>query len=204
MQSRAAPDEAAPTEDELRSLESEFDATTPGSAGAGHTDDMTDADDGIGDLDDVDESALEDEDLDDEEGLEDEDALDDGGDIDSDSLDDDAEEEVDDVAVARDGARRKPASADGADAETDEDDELADEVEASLDVILAERLRGGGTDTDEELDEEEEGEEDDAPNQLASVIPVRRPDEFLCQSCFLLKPPGQLADRDHQLCRDCA
>lgn len=214
MQSRAAPDQAAPTDDELRSLDGEFDATssTSGSrsAGSGRTDDLTDkdvsddSDDGVGNLDDVDESALEDEDLEDEEGLEDEDVLDDDDGVDNDSVDDDAEEDQDEDAVARDGARRKPASADGADADTDEDEDLTDEVEASLDVILAERLRGGGTDSDEELDDEEEGEEDDAPNQLATVIPVRRPDEFLCQSCFLLKPPGQLADRDHQLCRDCA
>ena len=214
MQSRAAPDQAAPTDDELRSLDGEFDATssTSGSrsAGSGRTDDLTDndvsddSDDGVGNLDDVDESALEDEDLEDEEGLEDEDVLDDDDGIDNDSVDDDAEEDQDEAAVERDGARRKPASADGADADTDEDEDLTDEVEASLDVILAERLRGGGTDSDEELDDEEEGEEDDAPNQLATVIPVRRPDEFLCQSCFLLKPPGQLADRDHQLCRDCA
>lgn len=216
MQSRAAPDEAAPTDDELRSLDGEFDATSSASgsrsAGSGRTDDLTDtgdsddgddSDDGVGDLDDVDEGALEDEDLEDEEGLEDEDVLDDDG-IDGESLDEDVEEDQDEAAVARDGARRKSTPADGADADTDEDEDLADEVEASLDVILAERLRGGGTDADEELDDEEEGEEDDAPNQLATVIPVRRPDEFLCQSCFLLKPPGQLADRDHQLCRDCA
>ena len=205
MQSRAASNEAAPDDDELGSAEREFDATSSGSAGAGHTDDMTDVDD-LEDLDDVDESALDEEDLEDEDSLEDEDVLDgDDAELASDSSDDDTEEDVDDVAVARDGAgHRKPTSPDGADAETDEDEELADEVEASLDVILADRLRGGGNETDEELDEEEEGEEDDAPNQLASVIPVRRPEEFLCQSCFLLKPPGQLADEDHQLCRDCA
>ena len=217
MQSRAAPDQAAPPDDELRSLDGELDATSSSSgsrsAGSGRTDDLTDkdlsddgdeSDDGVGNLDDLDESALEDEDLEDEESLEDEDVLDGDEGIDNDSVDDDAEEDQDEAAVARDGARRKPTSTDGAEADTDEDEDLADEVEASLDVILAERLRGGGTDSDEELDDEEEGEDDDAPNQLATVIPVRRPDEFLCQSCFLLKPPGQLADRDHQLCRDCA
>jgi hypothetical protein len=86
-------------------------------------------------------------------------------------------------------------------ADPEEDELLGDEVEASLDVILAERMRAGVLDVD---DEDEEEDDDDTPTQLATVIPVRRPDEFLCQSCFLLKPPGQLADRTHQLCRDCA
>jgi hypothetical protein len=156
-------------------------------------------------------------DIDDVEGLEDiadldgdDAALDDEDPLDIDALEDgdgdDAEVEnnvVDvDVLETETPPRKLVAAADGAaEAETDDDELLADEVEASLDVILAERLRG------EDLEEEEpedEGEEDDAPNQLATVIPVRQPDEFLCQSCFLLKPPGQLADRDHQLCRDCA
>ena len=34
------------------------------------------------------------------------------------------------------------------------------------------------------------------------VLP-KRPDEFVCQSCFLVKHPSQLADPERQLCRDC-
>lgn len=152
----------------------------------------------IDELDDIDE---------DEDGLDDEDPLSDAlGD--EDTLDDDAlDEDADDlgaVAVVVDGTAPKAAAPADAtpEVETDDDELLTDEVEASLDVILAERLRGGDTEADDEV--ELDDEEDDAPNQLATVIPVRRPEEFLCQSCFLLKPPGQLADRDHQLCRDCA
>lgn len=151
------------------------------------------------------------EDLEDVADLEGDDIEDEELDVDTidadDDLDDTAiapDEELDDTVEATETVvepRPRKAAADGAaEGETDDDELLADEVEASLDVILAERLRG------EDLEEEEveEDEEDDAPNQLATVIPVRQPDEFLCQSCFLLKPPGQLADRDHQLCRDCA
>jgi hypothetical protein len=94
-----------------------------------------------------------------------------------------------------------PSSTPG-DVDVEDEDLLADEVEASLDVILADRMRSREPDLEE--DDEEEDDDDGTPTQLATVIPVRRPDEFLCQSCFLLKPPGQLADRDHQLCRDCA
>ena len=144
------------------------------------------------------------EDIDDIEELADledgEDTLDDD---DDDALGDDAldvDEVSDVVAVVAGGAVAAPAAEGTAEAETDDDELLADEVEASLDVILAERLRGEDSEADEDLEDDEE----DAPNQLATVIPVRRPDEFLCQSCFLLKPPGQLADADHQLCRDCA
>ena len=144
------------------------------------------------------------EDIDDIEELADledgEDTLDDD---DDDALGDDAldvDEASDVVAVVAGGAVVAPAAEGAAEAETDDDELLADEVEASLDVILAERLRGEDSEADEDLEDDEE----DAPNQLATVIPVRRPDEFLCQSCFLLKPPGQLADADHQLCRDCA
>jgi Domain of unknown function (DUF4193) len=154
----------------------------------------------IDELDDLDESE---DDLDDEDALSDtlgdEDALDD------DNLDADADADADGIVpmVAAGTAGKVAAPADASpEAETDDDELLTDEVEASLDVILAERLRGGETEADDEV--ELDDEEDDAPNQLATVIPVRRPEEFLCQSCFLLKPPGQLADRDHQLCRDCA
>ena len=152
-------------------------------------------------LDGIDDGELDDDELDDTV-LDDED---DGDGIDG--LDDD-DEGVDDVVVdvvtpAR--ATKLAESPDAAaDTETDDDDLQAEEVEASLDVILAERLRGDVGDIDEPLDDDDDDEDDDAPNQLATIIPVRQPDEFLCQSCFLLKPPGQLADADHQLCRDCA
>ncbi|HEX3425145.1 MAG TPA: hypothetical protein VHT30_03370 [Acidimicrobiales bacterium] len=157
----------------------------------------------LADIEDLEDIAdLEEGDLEDEDAL-DVDTIDADDDLDDTAVDTDEEIEdtVNDAEVAVEARPRKVPAADGAaEAETDDDELLADEVEASLDVILAERLRG------EDLEEEEveEDEEDDAPNQLATVIPVRQPDEFLCQSCFLLKPPGQLADRDHQLCRDCA
>jgi hypothetical protein len=34
------------------------------------------------------------------------------------------------------------------------------------------------------------------------VLP-KQPGEFVCQSCFLVKHPSQLADPKAQLCRDC-
>src|SRR5581483_9221708 len=75
--------------------------------------------------------------------------------------------------------------------EEEEDEELDEDVEASLDVILKERL----------VVQEEEDEEEDVPDveergdSSGKVLP-KQPDEFVCQSCFLVKHPSQLADRD--------
>jgi len=158
--------------------------------------------DGPEDIDDLED--IEDDELDDDVALDDDDVdvSDDGI-----ALEDEDEDEVEPVlVVVAPGAKAKAKTAEPAEApadtETDEDELQADEVEASLDVILADRLRGDVSEIDEP--NEDDDEEDDAPNQLETIIPVRRPDEFLCQSCFLLKPPAQLADADHQLCRDCA
>jgi hypothetical protein len=175
---------ATAAEDEMSTAEVTIDEDGPD--GPGTIEDLEDIDDieELADLDDG-EDTLDDDD---------DDALGD------DTLDVDQVGDV--VAVDAGGVVAKivPAADGAAETETDDDELLADEVEASLDVILAERLRGEDSEADEDLEDDEE----DAPNQLATVIPVRRPDEFLCQSCFLLKPPGQLADADHQLCRDCA
>jgi hypothetical protein len=154
------------------------------------------------------------DDLEDLEGIDDDD--------DDIALDTDDDDVIDDVEVALDAvvdvievpgvagvavsslavkAKATDAGDGAAESESDDDELQAEEIEASLDVILAERLRGEVSEIDEP---NEDDDDDDAPNQLATVIPVRRPEEFLCQSCFLLKPPAQLADADHQLCRDCA
>ena len=34
-------------------------------------------------------------------------------------------------------------------------------------------------------------------------VQPKRPGEFTCQSCFLVKPPSQLADADNMYCLDC-
>lgn len=87
------------------------------------------------------------------------------------------------------------------DDDDEEDDDLdPDDVEAGLDVILKDRLVV--------LDEEDEEEEDETPDPeeraegSTKVLP-KRPGEFVCQSCFLVKHPSQLADARRQLCRDC-
>ena len=76
----------------------------------------------------------------------------------------------------------------------DLDEELhPDDVEAPLDTLLQERTASATLEDDEEELEEEEGDGDDRADGPARIVP-RRPDEFLCQSCFLLLPLRRLAD----------
>jgi hypothetical protein len=67
-------------------------------------------------------------------------------------------------------------------------------------VILKERLVV--PDDEEEDDDDETPDNDDRSDSPLKVLP-KQPGEFVCQSCFLVKHPSQLADRDAMLCRDC-
>lgn len=74
----------------------------------------------------------------------------------------------------------------------------SEEVEAALDEIFRERLELGLV--EEEQDEEDEEEAEESELVLLEV----RPDEFVCQRCFLIKSRSQLADPVARVCRDCA
>ena len=100
-----------------------------------------------------------------------------------------------------------PAAA--GDESEDEDDENLDleeelhpdDVEEPLDVLLAERTAAERMDEDEA--ELEDDDEPDNPADGGGKIVPRRDDEFLCRSCFLVKPLSQLAKGEKDLCRDC-
>jgi hypothetical protein len=88
----------------------------------------------------------------------------------------------------------------GEDEDEDEDEEAdPDDVEADLDEILKDRI--AATDDEDEEDEEDDG--DAGKGAPSGKIQPRREDEFLCQSCFILKPMGQLAEGETALCVDC-
>ncbi len=145
-------------------------------------------------LDDLDELG-EEPDLEDdlEPDLEDEDEdLDDDAAVDA----DEEEEGLGEDAV---GAPRAPAVAPEGEEGTDEDEEEEedDDVEASLDVILKERLV-----VEDEEEEDEPADVEDRGDGALRVLP-KQPGEFVCQSCFLVKSQGQLADGERMLCRDC-
>ncbi|MHB1973959.1 MAG: DUF4193 family protein [Acidimicrobiales bacterium] len=151
-------------------------------------------------LDDLGDEAALDEDLDDvlevDEDLEDDDGL---------GSDDDTDDVVADVVLAvpvGDAPLVVGALVDSEEAVADdEEDELDDDdVEASLDVILKERLVV--EDEEEEEDEEEVPDADDRGEGTSRVLP-KQPGEFVCQSCFLVKSETQLADSARMLCRDC-
>lgn len=95
---------------------------------------------------------------------------------------------------------RSPAESDETAVEEDDEDELDDDdVEASLDVILKERLV---VEDDDDEDEDEPADAEDRSDGNLRVLP-KQPGEFVCQSCFLVKSESQLADRKRMLCRDC-
>lgn len=142
-------------------------------------------------LEELDDASLDDEQVDDLEE----------GDVDELEEDDDS-----DVEVAVDGetaAETEPAEPAAArtraeDAEEEEEEEPEDEdVEASLDVILKERLV-----VEDEVDDEELPEPEDRGEGAERIRP-KQPGEFVCRSCFLVKHPSQMADNKRMLCRDC-
>ncbi len=140
-------------------------------------------DESPGEIDEEDLEGLGEEDL-----LDDEEVVGDDDELADDELGDDEESDEEGGASAKKAAT-----------EDDDEDELEvdHDVEATLDEILKERLV---VVEDEEEDDEpaDRGEEADS----GKVAP-KRPDEFVCQSCFLVKHPSQLADAKRQYCRDC-
>jgi len=145
----------------------------------------------------LDEADIDVEDLD-EDVLEEDDEF--AGLSDDDEIADleDEDEEADDEAETPAGGRR-PAAAVVEDEDEDEDLVTPDDVEADLDTILKDRMVAADDEPDED---EEELEVDDRGDPVDRIQP-KRPGEFVCQSCFLVKHPTQLADADLQLCADC-
>jgi hypothetical protein len=160
---------------------------------------------------------MSDEEFDDEPEIDDEEIADDDL-VDDDLVDDDA----DDIDLLDDDLEVSPevpvpvvtddtttATTETAEDEEDEgvvdlDEELhPDDVEEPLDVLLQERTAKATLEDDEEDLEEEEADGDDRADGPTRIVP-RRPDEFLCQSCFLLLPLRRLADPERQFCDDCA
>ena len=122
-------------------------------------------------------------------------------------LDDvDADVDVDAIISEPVGDAKVVVGGDGDDDEDDENLDLEDEhhpddVEEPLDVLLAERTAAERID-EEEADLEDDDEPDNPAEGTGKIVP-RRDDEFLCRSCFLVKPLSQLAKGEKDLCRDC-
>ena len=130
-------------------------------------------------------------------GLEDDDSLvDDDDDIVA--IDDDDDEVGVEVAEILTASPAAVVERSGEAEDEEEDEEPEDEdVEASLDVILKERLV-----VEDEPEDDEATDQEDRTEGNERVLP-KQPDEFVCRSCFLVKHPSQLADKKKMFCRDC-
>lgn len=111
------------------------------------------------------------------------------------------------------------ATTEDEDDESDDDDEdvsaaLPDDDEeegqASLEEMLAQRAaaRRGTDDADDDGDIMSlSREKDDEPAPIvdlpARATPIKAGEEFVCKSCFLVKPRVQLANEARGFCRDC-
>jgi hypothetical protein len=156
------------------------------------------------------EPEIDDEEIADDD-LVDEDLADDDGD-DIDLLDDELEVSpevpvpvvTDDTTTTAAATTTETSEEEDDEGVVDLDEELhPDDVEEPLDVLLQERTAKATLEDDEEDLEEEEVDGDDRADGPTRIVP-RRPDEFLCQSCFLLLPLRRLADPERQFCDDCA
>jgi Domain of unknown function (DUF4193) len=154
---------------------------------------------------DDDEPEIDDEELEEDDDLvvDDDDLVVEGDDIDL--LDDELEVSPEvPVAVVTDETATETTEDEDDEGVVDLDEELhPDDVEEPLDVLLQERTASATLEDDEEDLEEEEADGDDRADGPTRIVP-RRPDEFLCQSCFLLLPLRRLADPERQFCDDCA
>jgi hypothetical protein len=139
---------------------------------------------------DLDEDALVD--------LEDDDPLDDDDDIvEIDDEDDDDAVGVEVVEILTAAPAAVVERSGEAEDEEEEEEPEDEDVEASLDVILKERLV-----VEDEPEDDEATDQEDKTEGNERVLP-KQPDEFVCRSCFLVKHPSQLADKKKMLCRDC-
>ncbi|MBK5288098.1 MAG: DUF4193 family protein [Acidimicrobiia bacterium] len=126
---------------------------------------------------------------------------------------DDVDADVDvDAIISEPSTDAKAAGSEAAESTDDDDDDddgnldleeelHPDDVEEPLDVLLAERTAAERID-EEEADLEDDDEPDNPAEGTGKIVP-RRDDEFLCRSCFLVKPRSQLAKGEKDLCRDC-
>ena len=165
---------------------------------------MADELDDVAEPEELDDDELED--LADDELLEEELDEDDLGE----ELDEDEDDElVGDLEVEEEGEQAAegdaatevavaPTPVTGEEGEEEEEEVDDEDVEASLDEILKERL----VVEEEEVEDEEVAEPDDRSEIAERVLP-KQPDEFVCSSCFLVKHASQLADPDKGMCRDC-
>lgn len=121
----------------------------------------------------------------------------------------DLEDVDDDLEEAEEFESEDELSEGDEDGDEDEDEDEDEDDEEALDELEAEEL---------EMLTEDEASETIVPNEAAEMRAIRRAeiamekeeasgagaDEFVCQSCFLVKRRSQLASPRKKICKDCA
>lgn len=133
----------------------------------------------------------------------------------SEALDEDLEEVLvdareiaaDEEVVELEEAIVEPIDADGEQEEEAEEEETA---EAAAEIGAEYEREGAGIEEEGLLDvllrttgALPEEIEIGTPDEEAELPTERRKTEFVCSSCFLIKPRSQLGDAAHRVCRDC-
>lgn len=124
------------------------------------------------------------------------------------------EVDVQDVDGFADDAIDEPVDEpvdEGLDDDEDIDEEADEESDESLEDLYESEVVGDRQATEGPIEDEDElivkamEATDDEPSETLSVkVSGKTEGEFLCQSCFLIKRPTQLADAKNMLCVDCA
>ena len=157
-------------------------------------------DDAADEFDEADVPEELDEDLDEE--LDEELDEDLGGGLEEDLVDEETLATGEDEDEGEEDGEARPARPAATD--DDEDEVDPDDVEADLDTILKDRI--AANDDEEDEDEEEAaptGRASDTGDEAGGRVAPRKAGEFVCSSCFLVKPNTQLADAKAKLCLDC-
>ena len=123
------------------------------------------------------------------------------------AFDDDGDQDAEEDLAGRDSLETD-AVVDITDDDADADDESEASDSTALDELEADEL---------EMLTEDEASEVIAIDEAAELLAIRREelaldidpegagsDEFVCQSCFLVKRTSQLADAKKKICTDCA
>jgi len=100
-------------------------------------------------------------------------------------------------------ATRATASMKGTPVAGTEEDEDEAQVEASLEELIAKKSERPNSE-EEEDDEAVLVSRDDSRESLTTKVLPMQQNEFVCNSCYLVKHRSQLADQRRVLCRDCA
>ncbi len=127
--------------------------------------------------------------------------------LDEDILDEVGIEEGDDISLIEDDEDEilvaSPEVVAGEEEFEEEEDYGSDDIEAGLDVILKSKVEAISESDDEDFtDDEGDLDYEDRLDPPIKVLPKQK-DEFVCQSCFLVKKQNQLADKKRKYCRDC-